>query len=136
MYAAGLSVISEFFANPFAINNLRLRHDCGDLIVDPFDHIDRRRLRDRRDGLGRKWIAHEPVRDAGARRDFLLKVEIRHLVIRDRGQVAITGDRVALGRRPAQCGGDAEAIVCRTRRAVGVNVDDGQQGGSAMPETL
>ena len=59
--------------------------DVRDLVVDVFDHVERRRARDRARGLGRERIAHQPAGNAGARRDLLLEVEIRHLAIGHRG---------------------------------------------------
>jgi hypothetical protein len=94
------------------------------------DDVERGRARDRRHGLGRKRIAHQPAGDAGARRDLLLEVEIGHLVVGDRGQAAIVGHHVAAGRRPAQRFRGPEGVARLLRRAMRMDVDDRQQGGS------
>ena len=104
-------------------------HDCGVLVVDVLDDIDRGFARDRGDHLGRKWIADDPARDAGLGTNLLLQVEIRHVTIRHGGQTAIIRHRMFARRDSAQRLRDAKRIVSRARNAVGMDVDDGGHDG-------
>ena len=63
----------------------------------------------------------------------LLEVEIGHLVVGDRRQAAIIRHRVLAGRCPPHRLGDAEGIIPRTLRAMGVDIDDGHQMPGLRP---